>query len=179
MQRRAMFAHAFEVLSLIAVYGFGCGQVVDTWLNGSIFESVRLFFARWRDEEYVYDEVQLAWKWLGKLVLCPRCFMHWVAAAATVHFLYITELPIECCPVAWLAMTAAGQLTYRQLAKEDITVDPVMQAAWLNDQERDENVRRNGDDPGELSGGVAVWHQAPDTDTGDPAEPAGGVQGNN
>lgn len=135
-----MFEHAIEVLSLIAVYGFCCGQLVDTWLNGSIFERIRQWFVGWRDEEYINNEDQFILHWVGKLVLCSRCFMHWVAALATAHFLDVTKLPLYCCPVIWLAIVAAGQLTYRQLAKEEAGSDPLMAAAQLNDQEREENV---------------------------------------
>jgi hypothetical protein len=124
-----MLAHAVEMLSLTVLYGLFCGQVVDTWLNGSIFDRLRMFFEKLK----AYRVIGL----IGELALCPRCSMHWVAALATAHFLYVTDVQIVWVPVIWLAIVGAGQWVYRHLTEN---VDPLMQAARMNDLERDDYV---------------------------------------
>lgn len=124
-----MLSNAFEVLSLIVVYGLACGQLVDTWLNGSIFVKPRAFFERLKSIRIV--------GLLGELMLCPRCFMHWVGAAATAHFVCMFQLPLVAAPVIWLAIVGIGQLTFKKLTSAE---DELMAAAAQNDTEREQDV---------------------------------------
>lgn len=123
-----MFTNAFEVLSLIVIYGLACGQLVDTWLNGSIFTRQRAFFERLKAVRFI--------GLLGELALCSRCSMHWVGAAATAHATVLLQLPLLVVPVLWLAIVYVGQVAFGKLATAD---DALMDAAAQNDMEREDS----------------------------------------
>lgn len=103
-------------LLLIVLAALANAQLLDTWLQGSIFKRQRDFIEPLQESRFV--PIRL---W-GELVLCNRCLAHWIAIPV-MYAVYHTwpVWPTHPCALAliWLAVVRLSCLFYREDPEEE------------------------------------------------------------
>lgn len=89
----------------LALAALATNQAVETIHHGSLFVGLRRWARRVADSPLALPEE----RWVGKLVSCPFCLAHWVAAAIVALVAlgrlagWVFFLPIAWLAVVWLA----------------------------------------------------------------------------
>lgn len=93
-------------------------QLIDTWINGSLFEVHRRFIAS--GKEHRIRAVRL----ISELLTCPRCLSHWTAALllGTARLVWEIQLAAPSWILLWLATVGLTRLIYQVTNREE--VDP-------------------------------------------------------
>jgi len=105
-----------QQLLLIAVIAAPANaQLIDTWINGTLFESHRRFIAS--GKEHRLRAVRL----ISELLLCPRCLSHLTAALllGTVRLVWEIQLAAPSWILLWLATVGLTRLIYQVTNREE------------------------------------------------------------
>jgi len=104
-----------QLLLITAIAAPASAQLIDTWINGSLFETHRRFIASGR--EHGLQAVRL----ISELLLCPRCLSHWTAALllGMVRLVWEIQLAAPSWILLWLATVGLTRLIYQVTNREE------------------------------------------------------------
>jgi len=104
-----------QLLILIAITSPANAQVVDTWLNGTLFASHRRFIELGKASRF--------WtlRAVSELVLCPRCLSHWTAAGllGTARLVWDVQISAPAWIITWIAAVGLSRFIYQLTNKEE------------------------------------------------------------
>lgn len=109
-----------EHLYVIILSGLAGAQLIDTWINGTIFRKLRAIPERWQQGRFPM-------RYVGELALCPRCLSHWVSIplVALVCAAWGIDPHLLTWPVLWLGSTAVSRLAFRLAGGDEEKEDPL------------------------------------------------------
>jgi hypothetical protein len=105
-----------QLLILIAIISPANSQVVDTWINGSIFDAHRQFIKELGNR----NRLRIL-RAVFELVLCPRCLSHWTAAGllGTARLVWDVQASAPAWIIVWIATVGLSRYIYQRTNKEE------------------------------------------------------------
>jgi hypothetical protein len=111
-----------RLLILIIITALANSQVIDTWINGSIFRKPRQFI-RLLGKKRRRKSKNRSWvlRAASELLLCPLCLSHWTAAVLLggAHWAWDFQVRAPAWVILWLAVVGLSRLVYQSANKEE------------------------------------------------------------
>ncbi len=104
-----------ELLILTTLIAPANAQIIDTWINGTIFDTYRQFIKL--GETSRFGALRAA----SELLLCPRCLSHWTAAIllGTARLIWNIQISAPAWIIVWIATVGLSRFIYQLTNKEE------------------------------------------------------------